>query len=66
MVYENVVNYCNENKLPIYEFEKMCNIGNGVVSAWKDGHSKPRLETLEKMEKSTGIPIAEWVRQNDS
>ena len=62
MVYKNVVNYCNKNHISISKFEKMCNIGNGTIQAWQDERSKPRLETLEKMEKATGITIADWVK----
>lgn len=61
MIYEKILKYCKENNLSIASFEKKCGIGNGTISAWKDG-SKPSLNTLEKIEKTTGISVAELIK----
>lgn len=61
MVYQNVVNYCNNNNITISAFEKMCGIGNGVIGAWK-GENNPSISSLEKISKKTGIPIEEWLK----
>ena len=37
MVYDNVVQYCKENKLSISGFEKLCGLANGTVRLWKNG-----------------------------
>ena len=62
MFYKNVVAYCKENGLSISGFEKLCGIGNGVIDDWKNGNRNPSVATLQKMEKATGIPIADWMK----
>lgn len=59
-VYGKVLKYCLENQLSIAAFEKKCNIGNGTIGRWEKG-SKPSLDTLEKIEKETGITVSELV-----
>lgn len=61
MIYQRILKYCKDNNLSISAFEKKCNIGNGTISAWKDG-SLPSLKTLEKIEKATGITAAELIK----
>lgn len=61
MIFQKVKEYCKKNNLSISAFEKKCDIGNGTVGRWENNSSKPSLQTLEKMEKATGIPIIEWV-----
>lgn len=60
MIYKKIIKYCKANNLSVSAFEKKCGIGNGTVGRWKDG-SKPSLDTLEKIEKATGIPISDLV-----
>lgn len=61
MIYEKIIDYCRKNNLSISSFEKMCCIGNGTIGGWKDGKSKPSLQTLEKISEVTRIPISEWL-----
>lgn len=63
MVYKNVVKYCNDKEISVSAFEKMCGIGNGTVRLWENDNSKPTLSTLEKMQKSTGISISDWLKE---
>lgn len=44
--YDKVTEYCNEKKMPISVFEKMCSIGNGTCGRWKDSMSSPTLTTI--------------------
>lgn len=60
--YDKVTEYCNEKKMPISVFEKMCSIGNGTCSRWKDSMSSPTLTTIQKIAEATKIPIEKWVR----
>ena len=62
MIFQKVKEYCKKNNLSNSSFEKKCNIGNGTVSRWENDDSKPSLSTLEKIEKATGIAVAEWIR----
>jgi transcriptional regulator with XRE-family HTH domain len=62
MVYDNVVQYCKENKLSISGFEKLCGLANGTVRLWKNG-GYPRLSTLQKMIEATNIPLQKWLEQ---
>ncbi|MDY3109283.1 MAG: helix-turn-helix transcriptional regulator [Lachnospiraceae bacterium] len=61
MIYQKIIAYCQKNKISVRAFEKKCDIGNGIVGRWKDDSSKPSLDTLEKIQKATGITIAEWI-----
>lgn len=60
--YDKVAEYCNERKMPISVFEKMCGIGNGTCGRWKDSMSSPTLTTIQKIAEATKIPIEKWVR----
>lgn len=62
MIFQKVKDYCEDKGISISAFEKKCGIGNGVVGRWEDDTSKPSISTLEKIEKETGIPIAEWIK----
>ena len=55
MIFQKVKDYCRKNNLSISAF------GNGTVGRWENDNSKPSLQTLEKMERATGVPIIEWV-----
>ena len=64
MIYNRIINYCNQNNLSVSAFEKKCGIANGTVGKWKDG-GNPSLETLHKIFSATGVPISEWIKEND-
>ena len=64
MIYNRIINYCNQNNLSVSAFEKKCGIANGTVGKWKDG-GNPSLETLHKIVSATGVPISEWIKEND-
>lgn len=64
MIYKNIIAYCDANNLSIMAFEQMCELGNGVVGKWQDGKLQPSLGSLQKIEKATGIPIADWLKEN--
>lgn len=61
MNFDLVTLYCNERKLSIHEFEKLCNLGNGTVGKWKQGKAEPSIKTLSKISKHTGIPMNRWI-----
>ena len=63
MIYNKIMNYCNQNRLSVSAFEKKCGIANGTVGKWKDG-GNPSLETLQKIVSATGVPIAEWMKES--
>lgn len=62
MVYNNIINYCSKNNMSISAFEKKCSLPNGLVSKWKEKGYEPSVSTLQKIEKATKIPIAEWLQ----
>ena len=64
LIYNKIINYCNQNSLSVSAFEKKCGIANGTVGKWKDG-GNPSLETLQKIVSATGVPISEWIKEND-
>ena len=61
MLYDRVVEYCQDENITISEFEKRCKIGNGTVGKWKDGKTQPSIATLSKISKWTGISIGYWL-----
>ena len=61
MIYDRIVEDCNEEHIPISEFEKRCQIGNGTVGKWKDNKTEPSFKTLAKIPKWTGISIGYWL-----
>lgn len=61
-VYGKVIKYCYENDMTISEFEKKCNISNGLVGKWKDKGYEPSISTLIKIESATKIPKEEWLK----
>ena len=64
MIYNKIMDYCNQNRLSVLAFEKKCGLANGTVGKWKDG-GNPSLETLQKIVSSTGIPIEEWMKESE-
>ena len=60
--YDKVTEYCNEKKMPISVFEKMCSIGNGTCGRWKDSMSSPTLTTIQKIAEATKIPVEKWIK----
>ena len=62
MIYENVVDFCRSRSISISKFEKMCGLGNGTVSKWKDDKNMPSMKILVRIEKCTKVPIESWIR----
>lgn len=60
--YDKVAEYCDERKIPISAFEKMCSIGNGTCGRWKDSMSLPTLTTVQKIAEATRIPVEKWIK----
>ena len=65
MIFKKIIDYCKTYNLSISSFEKLCDIGNGTISAWKDNKSKPSLKTLEKISKITNLPITYFLEEED-
>lgn len=63
MVYDKIVRYCKENGLSIMAFEKKCGLANAVVGKWENDKLKPSLSSLSKIADATGIPIADWLKE---
>ena len=62
MIYENVVDFCRSRRISISKFEKMCGLGNGTVSKWKDDKNMPSMKILVRIEKGTKVPIESWIK----
>lgn len=63
MVYDKIIDYCKANGLSIMAFEKKCGLANAVVAKWENDRLKPSLSSLEKIAQATGIPIADWLKE---
>ena len=64
MIYNKIMDYCNQNRLSVLAFEKKCGLANGTVGKWRDG-GNPSLETLQKIVSATGVPISEWIKESE-
>lgn len=57
--------YCRNQKISIYRLEKQCKLANGSIGKWFSGKVKPSYQSLEKIQKVTGIPVGilrkEWL-----
>lgn len=60
----NVKRYCEKHKISVLLFEQMCGLGNGTVGKWKSGRL-PSISTLQKMEIATGVPMIEWLKDEE-
>lgn len=58
-VLDKVKAYCEEHKISIHAFEKMCGIGNGVMDDWDK--QMPSASSLLKLEAATKISVGEWL-----
>lgn len=61
MITDKIYEYCNNAGLTISKFEKLCGIGNGSVGKWRLHGSNPSMNSLSKIEKTTGIPMYMWL-----
>lgn len=62
MVYDNVIEYCNENNISKSAFEKKCGLPNGLVEKWREKNCQPSIGTLQKIVSATNVPIDKWLK----
>ncbi len=55
MILDQIEKWCHENNTSISALEKACKLGNATIRCWDT--STPRIDTLQKVSKVTGIPI---------
>lgn len=65
MIIENILNYCEGERLSIKQFEEKCNLANGLVGKWKSGVAVPSMPTLNKIVKATGVGFDYWLKENN-
>lgn len=61
MIYNKVIEYCENNNLSVMAFEQMCKLPNGIVGKWNIHGFTPKIETVKKIVQATGIPIEKWL-----
>ena len=66
MIFERIEAYCNKNNMSIMRFEQMCGLANGTVGKWREDKLRPSLTSLDKIAAATGIPLTEWISENDA
>ena len=59
MIFKKIEAWCKENGTSVAALEKKCGLGNGTIQGWKT--SSPRIDSLQKVSKVTGIPIEELI-----
>lgn len=56
---------CRENGTSIFQVEKACGIGNGVIGKWKQETQNPSVETLKKLAEHFGVTLDELVKESE-
>jgi len=59
MVYDKIMALCKERKVPVYQLEKSCGIGNGTIGRWSE--SNPRVDRLKLVADFFGVTIDELI-----
>ena len=49
MLYENIVNLCEQRGISIAKLEKECGLGNATIQGWKALRDTPRFSTMKKV-----------------
>lgn len=65
MIYDNVKRLCRENGTSIFQAERACGIGNGVIGKWKQETQNPSVETLKKLAEHFGVTLDELVKDSE-
>ncbi len=65
MIYDNVKRLCRENGTSIFQVERACGIGNGVIGKWKQETQNPSVETLKKLAEHFGVTLDELVKDSE-
>lgn len=55
MLYDKIMQFCKENNIPLYIFEKECGLGNATISGWKTAN--PRIDSIKKVATKMGTSI---------
>ena len=59
VVFENVKQLCEENKISISKLESECGLGNATIKGWKN--SSPTVEKIKKVADYFGVTIDELI-----
>lgn len=63
LLYDKVVQFCKENHIPLYSFEKRCGLGNATIRGWKT--SNPRIDSIQKVAKEMGVSIEKLLEESE-
>ena len=64
MLLEQIEKWCRENNSSVSALEKACGLGNATIRSWET--SMPRIDTLRKVARETGIPIEKLLESADN
>lgn len=70
MIYSKIRSYCEKIGISIKQLEELCHISNGTIGKWNEDREEaksfnPSWSTLQKLAKGTGIPITEWLKEDE-
>ena len=65
-ILENINKYCEGANISVKDFEKKCNLANGLVGKWKSGIAMPSLPTLHKIVEATGTELNDWIGEKEN
>ena len=64
MLLEQIEKWCRDNNSSLSALEKACGLGNATIRSWET--SMPRIDTLRKVARETGIPIEKLLESADN
>lgn len=62
MVVDNIRALCQKNNTSIWQLERDCGIGNGVIARW--ANVNPRVDVLKKVADHFGVTLDELMRDD--
>ena len=60
-MYEKIRKFCDDRKITIAVFERVCNLSNGYVNKIEKQALKPSLKHTKRMAQVMGISIEELI-----
>ena len=61
MLFEKVLEYCEEKKISVSEFERRCELGHGTIGKYK-GNTLPTVKTLQRIAEKTETEVSAWLK----
>lgn len=61
MLYENVLEKCNEQGIPVTTLESKIGLGRGTIGKWANGQGNPSVKNVKKVADYFGVSLEELI-----